>query len=67
MKAKSTIIDTIRHPKKLLERHTEKDRLNYRVCPYCHGSGLDNNNPVTPLTMQPQNCTVCGGSGRVPI
>ncbi len=49
------------------QRDHEKAALNSRICPYCNGSGLDNNNPVNPLVGQPRSCMVCGGRGRVPL
>lgn len=39
-----------------------------RICPYCRGTGLrSNNNPITGLTAQPERCSICGGSGRIPV
>jgi DnaJ-class molecular chaperone len=43
------------------------ERLNYRLCPYCHGSGINNDSKTNTLSTQPQRCPICGGVGRTPI
>ena len=38
-----------------------------QICPYCHGTGLrEGVSQITIMTMQPQRCEICGGSGRLP-
>ena len=68
----SSILQSILHPRKKAGKHSTHQHIGFDpnlglVCPYCHGTGFRNNsNPITAISLQPQRCNVCGGSGRIP-
>ncbi len=49
------------------QRIIETAAQNGRICPYCNGSGIDNNSHVNSFSGCPSRCPVCGGRGRIPI
>ena len=42
-------------------------RLNERICPYCGGSGINNDYRLSTISGTPPRCGICGGRGRIPI
>lgn len=63
--SKTSLIRAIAHS---IKKKSEKDKLpkpGMRTCPYCRGTGLDLKR--TDALPQIPRCSVCGGSGRIPI
>lgn len=52
-----------RRTQHIIENATQRGR----ICPYCHGSGIDNNSRANSISGCPSRCPVCGGRGRIPI
>jgi len=63
--SKKSLIRIIAHFIKRKSKKNELPRPSTRMCPYCRGTGMD----LKRSDMLPQipRCTVCGGSGRIPI
>ena len=63
--SKPSLIRSIAHFIKGKSKKDKLDKPSTRICPYCGGTGLDLRS--TDTLPQLMRCSVCGGSGRIPI